>query len=89
MIIRQSDFHLNPFSDVGIHHLQSDLYYEFLFKPRVTPLYHHYSNEPSICDAFENPHVQLISDTLHIIRSEFKPQFIHCTKYAFLLLFSI
>ena len=30
--------------------------------------------------------------TLHIIRSVFKPQFIHCTKYAkyaFLLLFSI
>ena len=60
--------------------------------PRVLPLYYHYSNEPSICDAFDNTHVQDINDTLHIIRSVFKPQFIHYTKYAkyaFLLLFSI
>ena len=37
-------------------------------------------------------HIQYISDTLHIIGSVFKPQFIHCTKYAkyaFPLLFSI
>ena len=60
--------------------------------PRVTPLYYHYSNEPSICDAFDNTHVQYINDALHIIRSVFKPQFIHYTKYAkyaFLLLSSI
>ena len=60
--------------------------------PRVTPLYYHYSNELSICDAFDNTHVQYINDTLHIIRSVFKPQFIHYTKYtkyAFLLLSSI
>ena len=59
---------------------------------RVTPLYYHYSNEPPICDAFDNSHVQYTSDTFHIIRSVFKPQFIHYTKYekyAFLLLFSI
>ena len=59
---------------------------------RVTTLYYHYSNEPSICDAFDNLHVQHTSDTLHIIRSVFKPQIIHYTKYAkyaFLLLFSI
>ena len=45
-----------------------------------------------ICDAFDNTHVPCIIDTLHIIRSVFKPQFIHYTKYAkyaFLLLFSI
>ena len=60
--------------------------------PRVTYLYYHYSNDPSIRDAFDKSHVQYISDTLHIIRSVFKPQFIHYTKYAkyaFLLLFSI
>ena len=50
--------------------------------PRVTLLYYHYSNEPSICGAFDNTHVQYINDTLHIIRSVFKPQFIHYTKYA-------
>ena len=60
--------------------------------PRVMPLYYHYSNESSICNAFDNTHVQFINDTLHIISSVFKPQFIHFTiyaKYAFLLLFSI
>ena len=60
--------------------------------PRATPLYHHYCNEPSICDALDNTHVQYINDTLHIIRSVLKPQFIHYTKYAkyvFLLLSSI
>ena len=64
----------------------------YFIMPRVTPLYYHYSNEPSICDAFDNSHVQYISDTLLIIWPVFKPQFIHCTKYAkyaFLLLFSI
>ena len=40
--------------------------------PRVTPLYYHYSNEPSICDAFNDTHVQYINDTLHVIRSVFK-----------------
>ena len=56
------------------------------------PLYYHYFNEPSICDAFDNTHAQYINDTLDIIRSVLKPQFIHYTKYAkyaFLLLFSI
>ena len=61
--------------------------------PRVTPLNYHYSNEPSICDAFDYyTHVPYISDALHIIRSVFKPHFIHYTKYAkyaFLLLSSI
>ena len=66
----------------------------YFIMPIVMPLYYHYyySNEPSICDAFDNTHVQYINDTLHIIRSVFKPQFIHYTKYAkyaFLLLFSI
>ena len=92
MIISQSDFHSNPFS--GFRHTpsQSRLFMRYFIKPRVTPLYYHYFNEPSICDAFDNSHVQYISDTLHIIRSVFKPQFIHCTKYAkyaFLLLSSI
>ena len=78
--------------DLGIHHLERRLYYELFITPRVTPLYYHYSNEPSICDAFGNSHVQYISGILHIIRSVFKPHFIHYTKYAkyaFLLLFSI
>ena len=60
--------------------------------PRVTPLNYHYFKEPYICDAFDYTHVPYISDALHIIRSVFKPQFIHYTKYAkyaFLLLFSI
>ena len=60
--------------------------------PGVTPLYYHYPNWPSICNAFDYTHVPHISDTLHIIRRLFKPQFIHYTKYekyAFLLLFSI
>ena len=63
--------------------------------PRVMPLYFHYFVEPSICDALDNTHVQYINDTLHIIRSVFKPPFIHVlhytkyAKYAFLLLFSI
>ena len=64
----------------------------YFITPRVTPLYHHYSNELSICDAFDKTHVLYISDTLNIIRSVFKPQFIHYSKYAkyaFLLLFSI
>ena len=77
---------------LGIHHLESYLYYELFITPRVTPLYHHYSNELSICDAFDKTHVLYISDTLNIIRSVFKPQFIHYSKYAkyaFLLLFSI
>ena len=43
---------------------------------RVTPLYNQYYNEPAICVAFDNSHVQYISDTLHIIRSVFNPQFI-------------
>ena len=49
----------------------------YFITPRVTPLYYHYSNEPSICDAFDYTHVPYISDTLHtlhIIRSLFKPQ---------------
>ena len=50
--------------------------------PRVMPLYYHYSNGPSICDAFDNTHVLYINDTLNIIRSAFKSQFIHYTKYA-------
>ena len=64
----------------------------YFITPRVTPLYYHYSNEPSICDAFDNSRVQYISDTLHMIISVFNPKFIHYTKYvkyAFLLLFSI
>ena len=75
---------------VGIHHLESRLYYElFYYAQSYDPLL---SFEPSICDAFYNTHVQYINDTLDIIRSVFKPQFIHYTKYAkyaFLLLFSI
>ena len=64
----------------------------YFITPRVMPLYYHYSNEPSICDAFDYSHAQYISNTFHIIISVFKPQFIHYTKYAkyaFLLLFSI
>ena len=60
--------------------------------PTVMPLYYHYSKEQSFCDAFDDAHVQYINDNLDIIRSVFKPQFIHYTKYAkyaFLLLFSI
>ena len=64
----------------------------YFITPRVRSLYFHYSNDPSIRDAFDKSHVKCISDTLNIIRSVFKPQFIHFTKYAkyaFLLLFSI
>ena len=43
----------------------------YFIMPRVTPLYHHYSNEPSVCDAFNDTHVQYINDTLHV-RSVFK-----------------
>ena len=77
---------------LGIHHLESRLYYELFYLPRVTPLYYHYSNEPSIFDAFDNTHAPYINDTSCIIISVFKPQFMHyskCAKYAFLLLFSI
>ena len=51
------------------------------------PLYYHYSNEPSICNATDSTHVQYINDTLHIIRSVFKPQLIHNTKYAKIAIF--
>ena len=64
----------------------------YFIKPRVRSLYYQYSNDPSIRDAFDKSHFQYISNTLHIIRSVFKPQFMHFTKYAkclFLLLFSI
>ena len=64
----------------------------YFITSRVTPLSHHYSNEPSLCEAFSYTHVPYISDALHFIRSVFKPQFIHYTKYAkcaYLLLFSI
>ena len=54
----------------------------YFIMPRVTSLYHHYSNEPSICDAFDKTHVPYISDTLHIIRSVLKPKFIHYSKYV-------
>ena len=93
MIITQSDFHTNWFS--GFRHTpspKSRFVISYFITPRVTPLYYNYSNEPSICDAFDNSHVQYISDTLDIIRSVFNPQFIlytKCAKYAFLLLFSI
>ena len=47
----------------------------YFIMPIVMPLYYHYyySNEPSICDAFDNTHVQYINDTLDTIRSVFKP----------------
>ena len=64
----------------------------YFITPRVTPHLLSLFHEPSICDAFNNSHVQFISDTLHIIRSVFKHQFFSYTlyaKYAFLLLFSI
>ena len=64
----------------------------YFIMPRVTPLYHHFSNQPSISDAFDNTQVQYTNASLHIIRSVFKSQFKHQTKYAkyaFLLLFSI
>ena len=35
--------------------------------PRVAPLYYHYSNEPSICDAFDNTHVQCITSMIPYI----------------------
>ena len=78
---------------LGIQHLEvAFIMSYFITRPRVTPLYYHYSIEPSIFDAFDNSHVQYVCDTLHIIKSLFNPQFIHYTKnakYAFLLLFSI
>ena len=92
MIITQSNFHSNPFS--GFRHTpsrKSPILEFFYYAQSYAPL-SHYSNEPPICDAFDNSHVQYISDTLHIIRSVFKPQFIHYTKYAkyaSFLLFSI
>ena len=73
MIVTHSDFHSNQFS--GLRHTpsrKSPLLWVIFVMPRVTPLYYHYSNEPSICDAFDNTHVQYINDTLHIIWSVFK-----------------
>ena len=60
MIITQSDFHSNAFSAFRhIHHLERRLHYDCYFiRPRVTPLYYLYSNEPSICDAFDYSHVK-------------------------------
>ena len=89
---RRVFFHSNPFS--GFRHTpsrKSPLLLAISYAKSYPPLYH-YSNELSICDAFDNTHVPCIIDTLHIIRAVFKPQFIHYTKYAkyaFLLLFSI
>ena len=63
----------------------------YFITPRVTPLYYHYSNEPSICDALVM-HMFNTSVIPCYHKSVFKPQFIHYTKnakYAFLLLFSI
>ena len=92
MIIKQSDFHSIPSVVLSIHHLESRFITGYFIIPRVTPLYFHYFDEPPICVAFDYTHVPYISDVLHIIRSVFKPQFIHYSKYAkytFLLLFSI
>ena len=96
MIITQSDFHSIPLS--GFRHtpsLKSPLLLAISLRPELPPpppFYYHYSNELSICDAFDHTHFPCIIDTLHIIRSVFKLHFIHYTKYAnyaFLLLFSI
>ena len=73
MIVTHSDFHSNPFS--SFRHTppwKSPSLWVILLLSRVTPLYYHYSNEPFICDAFDNTHVKYINDTLHIIRSVFK-----------------
>ena len=59
---------------------------------RVIPLYKLYSNELSVCDAFDYTHVPYISDTFIIIIPVFNAQFKQYTnhaKYAFLLLLSI
>ena len=81
-IIAQNDFHSNPFS--GFRHTpsrKSPLLLAISLRPELHHLYH-YSNELSICDTFDDTHAPCIIDTLHIIRSVFKPQFIHYTKYA-------
>ena len=93
MIFTQSDFHSKPFS--GFRHTssrKSPLLWVILLCPELHPFIIIIQMAPSICDAFDNTHVQYINDTLHINRSVFKPQFIHYTKYAkyaFLLLSSI
>ena len=94
MINKQSDFHSNPsrcFRHTPSRNLP--LLQVILLCPELRPFNYHYSNEPSICDAFDYyTHVPYISDALHIIRSVFNPYFIHYTKYAkyaFLLLSSI
>ena len=64
----------------------------YFITPRVFPPYKHYSNELSVCDAFDYTDVSYISDTYRIIITVFKAQFIQYTKYtkyAFLLLLSI
>ena len=70
MIITQSNFHSNPFS--GFRHTPSRKSPLLFHMPRIAPLYYYYYNEPSIWDAFDNSHVQYISDTLHSIISVFK-----------------
>ena len=93
MIVTQNDFHSNPFS--GFRHTssrKSPLLRVILLCQELHPFIIIIQMAPSICDAFDNTHVQYINDTLHINRSVFKPQFIHYTKYAkyaFLLLSSI
>ena len=76
---------------LGIQHQEVRFDYELFHYAQSypPPLYKHYSNELSVCDAFDYTHVLYISDTFLIIISVFNAQFIHYTKYAkyaFLLL---
>ena len=90
MIIKQSDFHSNPFRCL-MHtpSRKSPLLRVILLRPELRPLVIIIPMSHPFEKAFDYTHVPYISDALHIIRSVFKPQFIHFTKYAFLLLFSI
>ena len=77
---------------LGIHHLESHVYYEIFYYAQSNA--HHYSNEPSICDAFNNSHVQYISDTLHSITPNLytipniqNMRFFCCSVYIFTWLY--
>ena len=93
MIVMQGVFHSNPFS--GFRYTpsrKSPLLGVILLRPELRPFIIIIPMSFSICDTFDKTHVPYIRDFLHIIRSVFKPQFIHYSKYAkyaFLLLFSI
>ena len=85
-IITQSDFHSNPFG--SFMHTPSrklPLLWVILLRSELCP----FIIIIPISHPFDYTHVPYISDTLHIIRWVFKPQFIHYTKYANYVSFAV